>query len=262
MGTQLRVSDDVTSLFPGDGEMARRCRAVDWARTPLGPTELWPAALRTAVRTAIGSPFPILLWCGPELTLVYNDGYSAILGSKHPAALGRSGRDVWGEIWPDIEPMFDWSDEARTTYAENQRFEMNRADGTLGDAWFTFARQPDPRGGRPASSRSSIPRPETTRAGRGGAQARARARRRPSGRSIASARCSRRHPRSLPCCAVPSIAFEFANDAYDAARRLRAPLVGRTRGRSAARGRGAGFRGAAGSGVHARASRSSVAPSP
>ncbi len=142
MGTELRVSDDVTSLFPGEGEMARRCRAVDWARTPLGPTEQWPAALRTAVRTAIASPFPILLWCGPALTLVYNDGYRAVLGSKHPTALGRSGREVWGEIWPDIEPMFDWSDAPRTTYAEDMRFEMDRADGTLGEAWFTFALSP------------------------------------------------------------------------------------------------------------------------
>jgi PAS domain S-box-containing protein len=91
------------------------------------------------VRTALGSPFPILLWCGPSLALLYNDGYRAVLGTKHPSALGRPGAEVWNEIWPDIERMFDWSDEASTAYAENQRFAMDRADGTLGDAWFTFA---------------------------------------------------------------------------------------------------------------------------
>jgi PAS domain S-box-containing protein len=142
MGTELQVGGDLTSLFPGTGEMARRCRAVDWSRTPLGNPDAWAPALRTAVRTALGSPFPILLWCGPSLTLIYNDGYRTVLGTKHPAALGRPGAEVWNEIWPDIEPMFDWSDEGSTTYAENQRFAMDRADGTLGDAWFTFAVSP------------------------------------------------------------------------------------------------------------------------
>ena len=74
MGTELGVRDDLTSLFPGNGEMARRCRAVDWSRTPLGSPETWPPQLRTSVRTALGSPFPILLWCGRSLTLIYNDG--------------------------------------------------------------------------------------------------------------------------------------------------------------------------------------------
>jgi PAS domain S-box-containing protein len=142
MGTELRVGDDLTSLFPGAGEMAQRCRALDWARTPLGAPEGWAPALRTAVRTALGSPFPILLWCGPSLTLIYNDGYRPVLGTKHSWALGRPGAEVWSEIWPDIERMFDWSDEGSTTYAENQRFAMDRADGSLGDAWFTFAVSP------------------------------------------------------------------------------------------------------------------------
>jgi PAS domain S-box-containing protein len=142
MGVELEVRDDVLSLFPGDGEMARRCRALDWASTPLGPTEQWSPALRTAVRTILGSPFPILLWCGPSLALVYNDGYRAVLGSKHPSSLGQPGREVWTEIWPDIESMFDWSSDGATTYAENALFRMDRADGTLGEAWFTFALSP------------------------------------------------------------------------------------------------------------------------
>ena len=29
-------------LFPGDSEMARRMRALDWAATDFGPPENWP----------------------------------------------------------------------------------------------------------------------------------------------------------------------------------------------------------------------------
>ncbi len=138
MGTELQVQDDLSSLFPGEGEMARRCRAMDWSRTPLGPPELWPPALRTAVRMVVASPFPVLLWCGPSRTLLYNDGYRAVLGSKHPNALGRPGAEVWAEIWPVIGPMF----HATATYEEDARFEMDRADGSLGEAFFTFALSP------------------------------------------------------------------------------------------------------------------------
>ena len=100
------MPDAAAALFAGDGEMRARCRAMDWSATPLGPVETWPAALRWTVRTALESPFPINLWCGPELVLIFNDGYGPVLGDKHPVALGRPGAEVWREIWPEIAPMF------------------------------------------------------------------------------------------------------------------------------------------------------------
>ena len=142
MEVDRAANEDLAVLFPGEGEMATRCRALDWSSTPLGAPAGWPAALRTSVRLALASPFPINLWCGPSLTLIYNDGYRAVLGSKHPRALGRAGADVWEEIWPTIAPMFAASAEGRSTFAESARFAMDRADGTIGDAWFTFALSP------------------------------------------------------------------------------------------------------------------------
>ena len=42
---------------------------------------------------------------GPELTVLYNDGYArTTLGKKHPWALGRPIREVWAEIWKEIGP--------------------------------------------------------------------------------------------------------------------------------------------------------------
>ena len=51
-----RTASAAAALFAGEGEMRARCRALDWAATPLGPVETWPAALRWIVRTAMGSP--------------------------------------------------------------------------------------------------------------------------------------------------------------------------------------------------------------
>src|SRR3954468_18268418 len=88
----------------GGGEMGARIRAFDWSHTPLGLPQQWPQSLRTIVSTCLNSRFPILVWWGRDLVKVYNDAYIPILGAKHPDALGRPGREVWGEIWHIIGP--------------------------------------------------------------------------------------------------------------------------------------------------------------
>ena len=132
--------------FSGPGEMRALGRQYHWGLTPLGPLEQWPHALRTIVRACMDSPFAMNLWCGPELNLIYNDAYRHILGSKHPDALGRPGREVWKEIWPQIGPLFDDIRQGGApVYAEDAPFTMVRggedeptgADGP--NAWVTFS---------------------------------------------------------------------------------------------------------------------------
>src|SRR5690606_12347419 len=58
--------------FAGPGEMRARCRAFDWAATPLGPVEGWPPTLRTTVELVLASGLPnVVLW-GRELIQIYN----------------------------------------------------------------------------------------------------------------------------------------------------------------------------------------------
>jgi len=56
-------------LFPGDSELARRMRDLDWSQTDLGPPEHWPENLRIAVRICLTSRFPIVLWWGQDYTM-------------------------------------------------------------------------------------------------------------------------------------------------------------------------------------------------
>lgn len=121
--------------------MAERCRAFDWAATPLGAVEQWPVALRTLVRTGLESPFPAALWCGPEFVLIYNDGYRRVLGAKHPSALGQTGREVWPEIWAQIGPLLEGVRAGGPPFhTEDAPFATARTDGgTREDAWFTFS---------------------------------------------------------------------------------------------------------------------------
>ncbi len=75
--------------FKGGGEMGERMRAFDWARTPLGLPETWSQSLKTSVDICLNSLFPMVIWWGRELVLLYNDGWRPILGAnKDRIALG------------------------------------------------------------------------------------------------------------------------------------------------------------------------------
>jgi hypothetical protein len=84
-------SDDVVRCRPREPAHL----TLDWSRTRLGPVERWPEALRTSVSACLECAFPIVIWWGPELAILYNDEYRTVLGpAKHPAALGQPGGRV------------------------------------------------------------------------------------------------------------------------------------------------------------------------
>jgi signal transduction histidine kinase/FixJ family two-component response regulator len=129
-------------VFAGGGEMGALVRAHDWAATPLGAIETWSASVKTAVSLCLTSRFPIVLWLGPELRLVYNDAYIPFLGEgKHPHVLGRPGREAWAEIWASIGPMHDEVRAAKATWVEDlQMFFARRLP--LEEVYVTFAFSP------------------------------------------------------------------------------------------------------------------------
>ncbi|WP_211873689.1 response regulator [Plastoroseomonas arctica] len=94
-------------LFALGGDMGDRMRRQDWAATPLGPPEHWPVALRTTVRTMLGSRYAMWMAWGPELTFLCNDAYLPTVGIKRDWVLGARSDRVWQEIWPDIGPRIE-----------------------------------------------------------------------------------------------------------------------------------------------------------
>jgi hypothetical protein len=91
-------------LFTGKGEMTSRMRSLDWSQTQFGAVETWSQSLRSTLSICLNSRFPIAIYWGKESLLLYNDAWRPIVGDKHPWALGRSGREVWAEIWDSIGP--------------------------------------------------------------------------------------------------------------------------------------------------------------
>ena len=138
------ATEQTLDFLRGGGQMGAMMRAHDWAATPLGPAQEWPKSLKTAVRIMLTSRQPIWIGWGPQLIYFYNDPYQAIIGGKHPWALGRPTSEVWREIWSDIGPLLDTAlagDEG--TYVEEQLLLMER-NGYREETYYTFSYSPVP----------------------------------------------------------------------------------------------------------------------
>ncbi|WP_346533981.1 ATP-binding protein [Micromonospora sp. DPT] len=94
-------------LFGGGSATGRLMARLDWAATPLGPVQSWPQSLRAAVRIVLSSRYPMLLLWGEQFTQLYNDAYSALIGDKHPGALGDDVRTTLAEGWDVLAPLID-----------------------------------------------------------------------------------------------------------------------------------------------------------
>ncbi len=142
--TQEISSSATADFLAGGGEMGERIRAKDWSQTPLGPVERWPQSLKTIVRIMLTSRQPVWIGWGPELIKLYNDPYKAIVGGKHPDALGQPAAVVWREIWEDIGPRLRTAVENNEgTYDESLLLIMER-NGYPEETYYTFSYSPVP----------------------------------------------------------------------------------------------------------------------
>ena len=122
--------------------MGALMRTHDWAATPLGRPEGWPQSLRAAVSIMLNSRYPIALYWGPNLALLYNDDWSPIPGGKHPWALGRAGQEVWPEIWDTIGPLFEGVlSTGEGVWQEDELLPMLR-HGYVEECYFNFTFSP------------------------------------------------------------------------------------------------------------------------
>jgi len=134
----------VPDFLLGGGEMGERIRKFDWANTPLGAPEQWDQSLKTCVRIMLTSSQPIWIGWGKQLIKLYNDPYKAIVGGKHPQALGQPASVVWKDIWKDIEPMLKQvMEKDEGTYVESQLLIMERY-GYPEETYYTFSYSPVP----------------------------------------------------------------------------------------------------------------------
>jgi PAS domain S-box-containing protein len=132
-----------TDFLQGGGEMGERVRAFDWSGHALGAPAGWPQALRTVVRLMLTTEHPALIFWGPELHCLYNDGFAQSLGpERHPAALGAPARVAWAEAWPLIGPDVEQVVTGAGSVFREDRLVPTRRHGVLEDAYWTYSYSP------------------------------------------------------------------------------------------------------------------------
>jgi PAS domain S-box-containing protein len=126
--------------------MTARVHSFDWAKTPLGPRERWPRALWQVVEIILAAGFPMAVRWGPEFITIYNDAYIAILGDKHPGALGKSAGEVWAEIYDELGPINEsiLSGEQPGFFAADYLWKIRRHGPLREDRRFTVSYSPIP----------------------------------------------------------------------------------------------------------------------
>jgi PAS domain S-box-containing protein len=129
-----------TVHLTGGGEAGNLIRGYDWAATPLGPPETWPQPLKTLVAIMLGSNQPMFVAWGEQRTFLYNDPYSEILATKHPA-MGRDFLEVWHEIHDDLLPIVEQAYGGDPVQMDDIRLIMHRR-GYPEETHFSFFYSP------------------------------------------------------------------------------------------------------------------------
>jgi PAS domain S-box-containing protein len=126
-------------------DMSSRVRNFAWAETPLGPRADWPAPLQWAVDLVLASGFPMAVRWGPDQVIIYNDAYAALLGDRHPTALGKPLHETWPEIIDQLGPLSKdiLSGKSSHFFAENHPWTLLRY-GVPEEAYFTISYSPLP----------------------------------------------------------------------------------------------------------------------
>jgi PAS domain S-box-containing protein len=121
----------------GGGDAGALVRAFDWPRTALGPIASWRQSVRTVVDIVLHSSIPMALLWGREGVLIYNDGYAAIAGARHPDLFGRSILQAWPEVADFYRTVLQAGFRGEAMSFRDLHMRLNR-EGAPEDGWFNL----------------------------------------------------------------------------------------------------------------------------
>ena len=146
MSSDGRGTNEAPTVSSTTNEMAGLIAGKDWSTTALGNPKHWSPSLKLVVGIISASGFPMAVRWGPELLLIYNDGYRPILGDKHPWALGLPFRAVWPEVGAELIPLqlAILAGESPGVYSEDRPLNIRRRGMDWEIAHFTVSYSPVP----------------------------------------------------------------------------------------------------------------------
>lgn len=127
-------------FWAGGGGMGKKIRNFPWAQTPLGDAAHWPQSLKTIVNFMLKTRHPVMVWWGPTLVQIYNDGFELLIGpDRLNTALGQTCCECWAEAWPIIGPQINQVIHGGASiWQENALIPIMR-NGQLQDCYWTYS---------------------------------------------------------------------------------------------------------------------------
>lgn len=125
--TLFPLADAATKARLESDEMVRLADHFDWSQTELGPIRAWPESLRSAARLLLVSDVPMVMMAGRrDGVLIYNSGYAAFAGDRHPTLFGRPVLEAWPEIADFNRENMRRGFEGESWYLTDQELVLNR----------------------------------------------------------------------------------------------------------------------------------------
>jgi signal transduction histidine kinase len=128
-------------MIASGGAMGKHMLGIDWSKTELGPITSWPRSLVLTVNICLKNEYPMSIWWGPNLILLYNDSYRPYLGDKHPA-MGKRGLDIWGELKMDLIGMLRGALAGEKSKFQEDLLLLMERNGFQEEVYFTFSLSP------------------------------------------------------------------------------------------------------------------------
>jgi PAS domain S-box-containing protein len=117
-------------------------RSRDWASTDLGPVSSWSVELQRIVSMCMLDPRPAAVWWRKSRSIIYNEGYAAILGKRHPAVLGQRFKEAWPELVGSFDQHFDKAEETGKSVSGDNAFFLTERNGYSEELWASWSITP------------------------------------------------------------------------------------------------------------------------
>jgi hypothetical protein len=111
---------------------------LDWTKSPLGLISTWPTQLKDMVLLVMADPTPAVVYWGDEATIVYNEPYTQLIGSKHPSLQGQDPKIGFAEIWDHFEELLSKQRETGRTVLQSDALLLLNRCGFLEETYFSW----------------------------------------------------------------------------------------------------------------------------
>jgi signal transduction histidine kinase len=108
-----------------------------WDKTALGPISSWSPVLQLMVLKMLRDPRPANLYWGQDRIAIYNEAFSVMAHSRHPAMMGSTAEEAMPATWPFLKVIMQQVQDSDVAFHMPEfEMEVHKESGFLEEAWY------------------------------------------------------------------------------------------------------------------------------